>query len=159
MLQRTTESNVICRVCEQPAIRRTVEVVWPGKGGRQVSYDRHEADTTSAEFRAAEDRLDAFHGRLFDLLSELNRLQKGDKKLSSGQIIRFDADTVHPEACEVRSVIIPTAEIQAFSQTVGVTGKPMGLEGATVEIVLANLKEVAEVQVTKLRQLRNEGEI
>lgn len=154
-LKQRSESIVKCS-CGRDAYRRTLAVVSPGIGGREVSFDTHEQDILSDEHVSAARRMRDFHELLYQLLAEL----KGqDLKLSSGRMSNLNADTVHPEACEKRTRFVPTASIQAFGQPRGVTGEPMELEGATVETFMANVREAAEQEVAKLRRLREEGEI
>lgn len=157
MIRLTTESLVVCSVCGQDAVRRTIQTVHTG-GSRHVSYDTHDRDANGEEHNAALDRLDEFHAQLYSLEQGLNGLTEEQKQLPIGRFIDFTLDTVHPQACERRGQIIPTATIRAFGQTASVGAAAIPLATQTVESLLALLTIVAEPVTARLKQRHERGD-
>jgi hypothetical protein len=153
----SVESPVTCETCKKPAIRRTVAVTYGGQGGREVSYDTHNVCLAEAQHNAAIKRLDRFHASLYALLTECREIPAEDRKLTSGQIIEFDFDTVHPDACSRRTHIIPVATIQAYGlrQELRLGARPMGRQRA--DKLLAEFKEAAAPLLIVLKKRFEEG--
>jgi hypothetical protein len=157
----TTESPVKCS-CGQPAIRRTVPASYGGKGGRMVSFDTHARAMTDSEFLAALGRLDAFHEKLYALQSGLKATSEDERKVATddivGRLISFDIETVHPDACHIRTQVIPTAVVQCFGVKKVVKLEARDLDGQTVGSVLAELKTAAEPIILMVKRQKAEGD-
>jgi hypothetical protein len=151
------ESPVSCS-CGEMAIRRTVQVRHETKGARMVSYDTHDPNFLGADNLAAMNRMDTFHERLHDLLSELKALSTDDRKLSSGMIIDFDIETIHPDACNVRTDIVSTASIQAFGLRAEVRLTQRPLKEQTAASILADIKEASLPQIERLKAIKANGD-
>lgn len=146
----TTESPVACS-CGKPAIRRTLPVSYGGKGGRVVSYDSHSTCLTEDDHVAALKRMDRFHDRLHELLTQCRAFTQEERKLTSGMILDFDFDTIHPDACNVRTDFVPTAMIQAYGlrEEIRLSARPLRKQSA--KRILAELKKSAIPIIAKLK--------
>lgn len=150
-LKFATESPVDC-VCGQTAIRRTIQAE-----NRMVSYDTH-AGAGDKDHFAALGRLDRFHVKLTALERELNGLAEAERKLSSGWLVRFDFGSIHPQACERRTLLNGEATVRAFGQTTTVEIEPMSIARATAASILEAFKTAAEPAVARLKAKRETGD-
>jgi len=150
-------SPVPCK-CGKPARRITVPVR-NKRGMRMVSMDTHAECVTDARFIAAAKRLDRFHERVHHLAAELRALPADQCSLRAGRLIEFDIDTVHPDACTVRSEIIPTATVDAYSQRVPIHAEPRAMKGQSVKALLRDLVAAAEPVLERLARAKDRGDI
>lgn len=159
MIKLGVESSVICDTCGKSAIRRTLPVSYGGKGSRFVSYDTHSQGLTEKEHLAALARMDKFHEKLYDLQSECKSLPESDKKLSSGVILDFEFDTVHPDACTRRTLFIPTATIRAFGlvDEIKLESRQFGKK-QTAKRILSEIKNAAIPILIKLKARFENGD-
>jgi hypothetical protein len=158
MIKFSAESPVNCETCGKPAIRRTVEVHHPGKGGRMVSYDTHSRCLTDRKHFEALLRVERFHKRVHDLIAQLRALPAADRALKPGRIVDFDFETVHPTACRRRELVIATAIVQAFGLRGEVRLDARPLKGQSAARILRDLRTAAVSVVQYLRRRRDEGD-
>jgi hypothetical protein len=158
MIKFSAESPVNCETCGKPAIRRTVEVHHPGKGGRMVSYDTHSRCLTDRKHFEALLRVETFHKRVHDLIAQLRALPVADRALKPGRIVDFDFETVHPTACNRRELVIPTATVQAFGLRGEVRLDARSLKGQSSARILREIGSAASFVVESLHRRRQEGD-
>jgi hypothetical protein len=155
MITAERESNVPCATCGKDAIRRTVDVRFPGKGGCAVSYDTHSRSLTDSEWHAALGRLHAFHEKVFALKVEMNAMPR--PVLGFGMIESFDIDTVHPDACSRRTDVFIIAQVRAFGMVVLAKVGPLLLEGLETHLVLEQMVAAAEESAAALKARFDSG--
>ena len=150
MIRFAVESPVTCDTCGQPAVRRTVEAYHEGLGARMVSYDTHARCMADSRHSAALRRLDRFHEQLHALAFACRALPAEERKLSSGLITEIDFETVHPDACSIRTTIVPVAIIQAYGlrETLRLPGR--ALKNQTAAKLLEDIKAAAGPLLTRL---------
>jgi hypothetical protein len=151
------ESPVVCEICKKDAVRRTLPVTYGGDGGRQVSFDTHNLSLTEAGFFAAIQRMDDFHRRVHALERELNQTSATNRELDKGLLVRFDIDTVHPSACEVRQFIIATAVVSFRGLKGEVRLEKLPLKGQTVAKILSRIRKAAPPLIAQLQETYDSG--
>lgn len=160
MIVAERESHVICETCGQPAIRRTVEVRFAGKGGAGVSYDTHTRSLTDDEHHAAIQRMEGFFQRVFELRAELNVAGAADQhqQMEFGTIQSYDIDTVHPDACSRRSEVRVVALVRAFGMATTATGPVIPLVDLTAESARSSVQGEAEACARQLKARFDKGQ-
>jgi hypothetical protein len=157
MIKLGVESPVNCERCGGIAYRRTVQVE-NSKGSRPVAFDTHKPGLNNEQVLAALGRLDRFHERVHDLEAQLKALTEEDRKLSAGWLHTIELATVRPSACEVRTLIVPEANVQAWGFYRPIRLEPRPLKGASAKSILRDLKAGAEPIIQQMRRDREAGD-
>ena len=147
------ESPVNCETCKQPAVRRTLRV----KNGGAVSFDTHSACVTDNEWYAAVSRMNTFYDKLLKFMEGFKTLSDEQKKLTFGTILRFDFETVHPDACTHRSQVRLIADVRAFGLGVEVKTAPRSLKGLRLASVMKELLPLASSASEELKKRFEQG--
>lgn len=156
MIRAEREQPIICETCKKPGVRREVEVV-NTHGGRRVSYDTHNRSLHHGSHAEALERIDKFHERLHTLQHKL-RAYLRENRPKGFLVVNCEFKTIRPTACEVRTEIVPTMELQAFGLRgmVRLAARPM--KGASAARIARELCNAAGPEVQRLKVIRDSGE-
>src|SRR5712671_6400540 len=111
MIRAERECSVICDTCQEPAVRRQVEVITE-HNGRIVVYDTHADSLHHDDHHGAIRRIEEFHDRLHTIEHELRTLMRAEPP-KGFLVLWCEINSIRPTACEVRSQIVPRMDIQA----------------------------------------------
>lgn len=156
MLTDPNEARVICEGCGQTAFQREVDVRH-GTVTRRIVYQTH-YQIGDDEHHKVLSRIESFHEQFHQLESDMNALPPERRKLSSGQILKFEFGSVKPSACEVRTRFIPTATVRAFGQTEEIELKACELNTQLVNGLLDEFVQAAEPVLIRLRARAESGD-
>lgn len=147
------ESPVKCATCGQTAVRRVATVAFPGMGTANVAYDTHAESMSASDWLAAIRRLEKFFERAYLLKRELGALKDKPAGVAS-----FDFETVHPDACSRRTLVVITALVKGFDRVEEVKCKPAVLARVKVPAILSEITPLVEAARLRLKRRFEEGE-
>ena len=155
MIRSDSDRPTICADCGGQAVARLREVRHANHGARLVSFDSHHEET-DPQFVEMMNRVDQFHEQLHALQIEIRRACLAERELPV-TFIDVEIDSIKPTACAIRTMIVPTALIQAFGRQSEIRLEARELAGANANVIVDELKAAAVAELPNLRARFEQG--